>query len=104
MKRRILLAAAAVALLAAGYYFISPAPPPEAAPVVTTAPSPPEEKVTLRTNDDPQEVFQRAFWRRPTAEDRILHAERRERARDLRLAAADAARQADDEGRAHPGR
>jgi hypothetical protein len=77
MQLRILLAAAAVALLAAGYYLLAPAPPPHEAPMVTTAP-PPEENVTLRTNDDPQEVFQRAFWRRPTAEDRILHAERRE--------------------------
>ncbi|MFT5191293.1 MAG: hypothetical protein ACI9DF_006049 [Verrucomicrobiales bacterium] len=24
------------------------------------------------------EVFQRAFWKRPTSEDKILHAERRE--------------------------
>lgn len=30
------------------------------------------------TTSDPTEVFQRAFWKRPTAEDRILHAERRE--------------------------
>lgn len=71
-------AAAAVVLIAAGAYLIhSAAPPPQPAPVVTTAP-PPEENLTLRTNADPQEVFQRAFWRRPTAEDRILHAERRE--------------------------
>ena len=27
---------------------------------------------------DPTDVFQRAFWKRPTAEDQILHAERRE--------------------------
>lgn len=27
---------------------------------------------------DKEEIFQRAFWRRPSAEDRILHAERRE--------------------------
>ena len=26
----------------------------------------------------PEEVFRRAFWRQPTAQDRILHAERRE--------------------------
>jgi len=30
------------------------------------------------TNTDPTEVFQKAFWKRPTAADRILHAERRE--------------------------
>lgn len=27
---------------------------------------------------DEEEIFRRAFWRRPSAEDRILHAERRE--------------------------
>ncbi len=58
-------------------WFMAPTLPPHDAPAVTTAP-PPEENVTLRTNDNPQEVFQRAFWRRPTADDRILHAERRE--------------------------
>lgn len=30
------------------------------------------------TQTDPAAVFQRAFWKRPTAEDHILHAERRE--------------------------
>jgi hypothetical protein len=58
-----------VVLIAAAAYFISPALTPRPAP---------EENLTLRTNDDPQDVFQRVFWRRPTAEDRILHAERRE--------------------------
>jgi hypothetical protein len=80
MKLRILLAAAAVALLAAGtycFYCFLPAPPPPGETAVATAP-PPEEKVTLRTNNDPQEVFHRAFWQRPSPEDRILHAERRE--------------------------
>lgn len=31
-----------------------------------------------RVLNDPALVFQKAFWKRPTAEDRILHAERRE--------------------------
>lgn len=78
MKRRILLAAAVVALLAAACWFLRPKPD---SPLVTMPPpiAPPEEEnLTLRTIDDPQEVFQRAFWRRPTADDRILHAERRE--------------------------
>ena len=78
MKRRILLAAAFMALLAAVYYFISPVPPSESTPVVTTTPLSPGNNLTLRTNDDPQDIFQRAFWRRPTPDDRILHAERRE--------------------------
>ena len=30
------------------------------------------------TQSDPSEVFQKAFWKRPTANDKILHAERRE--------------------------
>jgi hypothetical protein len=30
------------------------------------------------TLTDPVEVFQRAFWKRPAADDKILHAERRE--------------------------
>lgn len=30
------------------------------------------------TNTDATEVFQRAFWKRPTEQDEILHAERRE--------------------------
>jgi hypothetical protein len=30
------------------------------------------------TISDPTEVFQKAFWKRPTANDHILHAERRE--------------------------
>lgn len=33
---------------------------------------------TLKTSADPAEIFQRAFWKRPGAEDKILHAERRE--------------------------
>ncbi len=32
----------------------------------------------LSTALPPEEVFKRALWRRPTAEDKILHAERRE--------------------------
>lgn len=33
---------------------------------------------TLKLSTDPAEVFTRALWRRPSADDRILHAERRE--------------------------
>lgn len=33
---------------------------------------------TLKTSADPAEIFQRAFWKRPGTEDKILHAERRE--------------------------
>jgi hypothetical protein len=54
------------------------APEPVAPP--TTSP----QKVAVylgkptSTNSDPTEVFQKAFWKRPTANDHILHAERRE--------------------------
>lgn len=37
---------------------------------------PPDPPSTTLTNFT--EVFQKAFWKRPTAEDKILHAERRE--------------------------
>jgi hypothetical protein len=52
-----------------------PAPP---APALT-APSGP---APTSVNADPVEVFQRAFWKRPSAEDRIEAAERREWADD----------------------
>lgn len=39
-----------------------------------TASLPPPNKI----NADPAEVFQKAFWKRPSDQDRILHAERRE--------------------------
>ena len=32
----------------------------------------------LIVNDDPAAIFQKAFWRRPHPDDRIVHAERRE--------------------------
>ena len=44
-----------------------PAPPPERSAASPTA-----------TLSDPVAVFQRAFWKRPAADDTILHAERRE--------------------------
>lgn len=36
------------------------------------------EDTTLRITTDPGIVFQRAFWRRPGVEDKVLHAERLE--------------------------
>jgi hypothetical protein len=41
---------------------------------VAAVPDPPPTHV----NNDSAEVFQKAFWQRPDAEDQILHAERRE--------------------------
>jgi hypothetical protein len=37
---------------------------------------------TLAAKQDPAEVFQRALWRRPATDDKILHAERREWTKD----------------------
>ena len=80
--KRALIIASALALAALGYFWIAPAPRQETSAVVAvTAPppeQPPEEKITLHTNEDATEVFRRAFWRDPTAEDHILHAERHE--------------------------
>jgi len=52
----------------------SPEPPP--APGAASAPAAPPPPLTA--NPDADEIFRRAFWRRPTTRDRILHAERRE--------------------------
>lgn len=48
----------------------TPPPSEESAPAPLPAP-------TSASTTDPAEVFRRAFWRQPTAADRILHAERR---------------------------
>ena len=44
-------------------------------PIITTVI---DDGMKLTTNTDPTQVFQKAFWRRPTSDDQILHAERRE--------------------------
>ncbi len=51
--------------------------------VESTPPPPPPDPATLHAgamalNGDEAEVFRRAFWRKPDATDKILHAERRE--------------------------
>jgi hypothetical protein len=57
-----------VAVLAGLIVFLTRTPPP----VVPSDTSP------TTTLSDPVAVFQRAFWKRPAADDKILHAERRE--------------------------
>ena len=52
-----------------------PAPQPATAPVAPL-------EGTLKTSMPPEEVFKRALWRRPTDDDKILHAERREWTKD----------------------
>jgi hypothetical protein len=70
--KRLLLILPALIVAALGWYLASPkADPSERSPVSKLAP--PTSTVT-----DPAQVFQKAFWKRPTAEDQILHAERRE--------------------------
>ncbi len=86
MKLRFVAALAAVLLLAGGavvWHLRSPgsagASGPAVPPKVATPPAPGDKSaVTLAVEPDKTQVFQRAFWRRPTAGDRILHAERRE--------------------------
>lgn len=66
----ILAGLGALALLLPQRESAAPAnPPPAKRPI-----APPPTSATI----DPAEVFQRAFWKRPSPEDRILHAERRE--------------------------
>ncbi|WP_035606395.1 hypothetical protein [Haloferula sp. BvORR071] len=76
MKRRH-LTLAAVLLIGAGFaaWRLLPAAPPAPPPQVRRVPTGPAPNVT---NVDPATVFQRAFWKRPTEADQILHAERRE--------------------------
>jgi hypothetical protein len=49
------------------------APAPNATPAIVWQGAPP-----TRTVKDAEEVFKQAFWRRPSAEDEILHADRYE--------------------------
>lgn len=54
---------------------LAPAAPAAPAPTLTTVT---DDGMKLTTNTDPTDVFQKAFWRHPTNDDQILHAERRE--------------------------
>lgn len=83
MKPLHLLVPAVLVLGAAG--FVAWRLAPQDQPQVQEKPATPVEEPGPApdvTTVDPTEVFQRAFWKRPTAEDRILHAERREWAED----------------------
>jgi hypothetical protein len=65
--------AAAVLLGGLGFYLLKPAQPPGGAMPPALSVDPPTS-----TLNDPVEVFQKAFWKRPGTNDKILHAERRE--------------------------
>jgi hypothetical protein len=70
----LILSAAALIVVAAGWLVLrteKPAPPPPPDPAAL-------HEGTMVRKTEPAEVFRRAFWRRPDATDRILHAERRE--------------------------
>ncbi len=61
----------------------TPATRQTAGPATPQAAGPPApQEGTLTTPMPPEEVFQRALWRRPAADDKILHAERREWTKD----------------------
>lgn len=74
-RRWLLVATGGCALAAAAVYLLRdrnvPAIP--AAPVPSVV-----DGGQLTTASDGVEIFQRAFWKRPRPEDKILHAERRE--------------------------
>ncbi|HWB02358.1 MAG TPA: hypothetical protein VG796_04990 [Verrucomicrobiales bacterium] len=67
------------AVLAAGasaYFGFRPAGVPATPPEKPDALQ--EDMLAAKTKGDSEEVFKRALWRRPSSEDKILHAERRE--------------------------
>ena len=73
MKKRFLILAAGVLLAIGGivYFLQQTARPPEKSQSAL-------DRLALTTSTDPALVFQKAFWRRPDSDDKILHAERRE--------------------------
>ncbi len=78
MKRKLILLLAAAAVLLSGLVTIrhlARRPQPAELPVVTQSAGPGQSVAITRS---PEEIFRRAFWRRPTAADRIVHADRRE--------------------------
>lgn len=78
MKRSTVIAGALSAALLLAWLGLrmasSPARSGSLSPLQPNAVVPPPTS----TNTDPVQVFQRAFWKRPTGKDQILHAERRE--------------------------
>lgn len=63
-------------LLGIAWIYLRPPPPPPAISTVVAPPTEPDGPT--RTVSDHTDVFRRAFWKRPGAADKILHAERRE--------------------------
>lgn len=59
-----------------GFHFAAPSTGP--APSTAPASMLPKPGPVMKVTTDAAEVFQKGFWKRPTAADHILHAERRE--------------------------
>ncbi len=78
MKQKSFIVAGIIVILAAMVLIrlrIKPEIPPPPKTITTTATA---DGMNLKTETDPTQVFQKAFWRHPTSGDEILHAERRE--------------------------
>jgi len=71
--KTLIVIATALAVGFIGWRMASPDKTPHKVHKIVSTYSPPTSTVT-----DPALVFQKAFWKRPTPEDQILHAERRE--------------------------
>jgi hypothetical protein len=77
MKAILLITAVAATLALIGWHLATPDPPDP--PDQTDQSDPPDlPDLTLQTTREKAEIFRRAFWRDPTPDDQILHAERRE--------------------------
>lgn len=72
LRHSFVLVLSAFVIAGFGWWLASPEKRSEM-PRATSKINPPTTTVT-----DPALVFQKAFWKRPSAEDRILHADRRE--------------------------
>lgn len=76
MKPRYIITAATILVVAAVFLLPKePEVPPAPEAAVSTARA---DGMQLTTATDPELVFRKAFWRHPTSDDNILHAERRE--------------------------
>jgi len=73
--KRLLILLPALILGVVGWYLASPENEPDRSHETHVSHESPPPTSTLT---DPALVFQKAFWKRPTPEDQILHAERRE--------------------------
>ena len=72
--KRLLIPLTALIVAAVGWHLASPK---SEKPALSDSPDHTFQKPTS-TVTDPALVFQKAFWKRPSPEDQILHAERRE--------------------------